>query len=624
MMTNQFKPFRCFVLCVFLVSFLVQETSNPARAQNSTVKSGDVWSHALSLMGEPKYGQDFPYFGYVNPKAPKGGILRLGAQGGFDNLNLFVAGVKGELEDYLSQIYDTLLVQSYDEVSTGYGLLAEAVQHPADKSTVTYRLRSQARWHDGKPVTVEDVLFSLETLRKHSPRYAAYFRNVVRAEKTGEREVTFGFDQANNRELPQILGQFPILPKHFWEGKDVSQTTLAIPLGSGPYRLKSVTPGRQAVYERVPDYWGKDLPVNIGKHNFDSITVEYFRDSTVLMEAFKGDQYDWRFETIARNWTQGYEFPAVREGRVLREEFPLRQIGVMQAFVFNLRKDVFKDERVRRAFNHVFDFEDINRTLFFGQYERIVSYFSGTELASPGLPQGHEKAILESVRDKIPASVFTTPYANPVNGSPSMVRENLREAVRLLQEAGYEQKDGKMISKTTGEPLVVEFLSYDASFERFVLPYAQALARIGVTLKSRMVDLAQYGNRVRQFDFDIIMHSWGQSLSPGNEQRDLWGSQAANRPGSQNVAGISDPGIDALIEKVIFATDRETLVAATHALDRVLLAHNYVVPQWRSAVTRVAYWNRFSRPETLPVYVNPAFPMIWWWESKKTSQTGMR
>jgi microcin C transport system substrate-binding protein len=601
---------------LFLAAFLLFATSVYAQETPS-------WRHALSLMGQPKYQAGFKHFDYVNPDAPKGGFVRMGAQGSFDNFNIFVSGIKGEIDDGIGQIYDTLMTSSYDEVGTEYGLLAESVRHPADKSSVTYRVRGEARWHDGKKVTPEDVVFSLETFKKHSPKYAFYFKNVIRAEKTADNEVTFTFDQAGNRELPQIVGQLPILPRHDWVSKDPSQTTLAIPLGGGAYRLKSFEPGRQSVYERVPDYWGKDLPVNKGKHNFDKITFEYFRDSTVLLEAFKGDQYDWRNENVARNWATAYDIPSIREGRMIKQEFPIRASGVMQAFVFNLRKSKFQDERVRRAFNLVFNFEDINRTLFFGQYTRINSYFSGTELASSGLPEGEELAILESVKDKIPASVFTMPYTNPVNSSGEAVRDNLREAVRLFREAGYEQRDGKMVSKN-GEPLTAEFLSFDPSFERFVLPYAQALARIGVTLTPRIVDTAQYGNRVRQFDFEMMMHSWGQSLSPGNEQRDIWGSASADSPGSQNIAGIKNQGVDALVEKVIFAKDRSTLVAATRALDRVLLAHHFIVPQWRSSVTRAAYWNRFSHPRTLPHYNTPAFPTIWWWDEAKASATAAK
>lgn len=587
------------------------------------------WRHGLSLMGEPKYPGDFPHFDYVNPNAPKGGVARFGEQGTFDNFNTFVQGVKGELEGGIALVYDTLMTPASDEVSTEYGLLAEAVRYPADFGSVTYRLRSEARWHDGAPVTPADVIFSYNTLKANSPAYAFYYKNVTGAEQSGDREVTFTFSEKNNRELPQIVGQIPVLPKHWWEAtgpngskRDPTQTTLERPLGSGPYRLKSFEAGRTAVYERVADYWGRDVNVNRGRNNFDEIRFEYFRDSTVLLEAFKGDRYDFRAENIARNWATAYDFPAVREGRVVKEEFPIRSAGVMQALAFNTRRDKFKDERVRRAFNLAFDFEEFNRTLFYGLYQRVNSYFFGTELASSGLPEGRELAILESVRDKIPASVFTTPYQNPVNGSPDAVRNNLREAVRLMQEAGYELRGRQMVNKSTGEPFTAELLTYDSTFERYALSYRQALERIGISVTLRVVDPAQYQNRLRSFDFDITNTVWAQSLSPGNEQRDYWGSEAADRAGSRNLAGIKHPAIDALIDKVIFAKDRADLVAATKALDRVLLVHNYVVPQWSSLITRTARWNRFGRPATLPAYGGSGFPTVWWYDRALADKTG--
>jgi microcin C transport system substrate-binding protein len=588
-----------------------------------------AWRHGLSLLGEPKYPADFKQFAYVNPDAPKSGLVRLGVQDTFDSFNLFVSGVKGALEGGIPLIYDTLMEQAQDEVSTEYGLLAEAVRHPPDHSSVIYRLRAEARWHDGKPVTVGDVIFSFETLKANSPQYAFYYKNVVKAEETGEREVTFTMAEKGNRELPQIIGQLPVLPKHWWEGKtadgrqrSATETTLDPPMGSGPYRLKHFEPGRYAVYERVPDYWGKDLPVNKGRHNFAEVRNEYYRDSTVLLEAFKGDRYDWRVENSARNWSTAYEFPAVAEGRVIREKFPVRATGTMQAFVLNLRRARFQDERVRRAFNLAFDFEDINRTIFYGLYQRTDSFFAGTELASSGLPEGREREILDSVRDKVPASVFTTPYENPVNGSPEKVRANLREALRLMQEAGYELKGQRLVDKRTGEPFAVEFLGYDQSQERFVMPYLQALGRIGIAMSIRTVDAAQFQNRLRSFDFDVTTDLWAQSLSPGNEQREFWGSAAADRPGSRNTAGIKDAGVDALIERVVFAKDREELVAATKALDRVLLHRNYVVPQFRSGETWTARWDRFARPATLPTYGGSGFPSIWWYDDAKAAKTG--
>lgn len=595
----------------------------PAQAQS------DGWRHAITLMGEPKYPADFKNFGYVRPDAPKGGVVRLGSQGSFDNFNLVVSGVKGDLEGQIGLLYDSLTVESGDEPFTSYGLLAEAIRPADDLSSVSFRLREGARFHDGRPVTPDDVVFSFEALKANSPQYAFYYHSVTKAERTGEREVTFRFSEAGNRELPQIVGQMPVLPKHWWQGTDASgrardpaATTLEPPLGSGPYRLKGFDAGRNAVYERVADYWGRDLPVNRGRYNFDTLRVEYFRDASVMLEAFKGDQFDFRSENIARNWATAYDdFPAVKAGRIVKEEFEQKGSGIMQGFFFNLRKAKFADPRVRRAFNLAFDYEDINKTLFFGLYNRVNSYFYGTDLASSGLPEGREKEILESVKDKVPAKVFTTPYANPVNGSAENLRNNLREAVRLLGEAGWEIRGGKLVNKTTAEPFTVEFLGFDGSFERYVLPYRQQLGRIGIQAELRVVDAAQYQNRVRAFDFDVVTLARGQSLSPGNEQREYWGSAAADRQGSQNISGIKDAGVDALIERVIYARDRDDLFAATRALDRVLLAHDYVVPQWSSRVARTVRWNRFGHPATMPVNASPAFPTIWWWDEALAAKT---
>jgi microcin C transport system substrate-binding protein len=590
-----------------------------------------AWRHGLSLFGELKYPDGFKHFDYVNPAAPKGGVARLGGFGTFDNLNTVVAGVKGSIAGGVDLIYDTLMVGALDEVSTEYGLLAEAARHPEDFAFVTYRLRAEARWHDGRPVTPEDVIFSFEAFRKHSPQLSAYYRHVVKAEKTGERDVTFTFDQPGNRELPQIVGQLSVLPKHWWEGtdaqgrrRDVGATTLELPLGCGAYRIKDVVPGRTITFERVKDYWGRDLPVNVGRDNFDELRFEYFRDTTVALEAFKGDQLDWRSENSAKNWATAYDFPAVRDKRVLTEEFPIRNIGIMQAFAFNTRRDKFKDRRVRRAFNFAFDFEEMNKQIFFGQYKRIASYFEGTELAASGLPEGREREILESVRDKIPAAVFTTPYTNPVAGNPEAVRANLREGMRLLREAGYEVKNQRLIDPKTGEPFTIEFLVSDPSSERYVLFYKPSLERLGAVVSVRSVDEAQYENRLRNWDFDVITAVWPQSLSPGNEQRSFWGSQAADQPGSRNYIGIQDAGIDALIDKVIFAESRADLVAATRALDRVLLAHDFVVPQWTYGKVRTARWDRFGRPERMPEYGLAAFPTIWWWDAARAAKTGGR
>ena len=586
------------------------------------------WRHGLSLYGELKYPPGFKQFDYVNANAPKGGTVRQIALGTFDNFNTAVAGVKGSLAAGIEQIYETLLANSLDEVSTGYGLLAEAVSFPADFSSVTYRLRPQAKWHDGTPVTPDDVIFSFNAFKKYSPQQSAYYRHATKAEQTGEREVTFTFDAPGNHELPQIVGELAVIPKHWWEGtdgngkkRDIGETTLEAPLGSGPYRVKDFSAGRNIVFERVKDYWGRDVNVTIGQNNFDELHYEYFRDTTVALEAFKADSIDWRTENSAKNWATAYDFPAVSDKRVVLEEFPIRNTGVMQAFAFNIRREKFQDPRLRLAFNYAFDFEEMNKQIFYGQYKRIASYFEGTELASSGVPTGRELELLETVRDKVPADLFTKPYTNPVNGSPDKVRNNLREAIRLLKEAGYEIRDQQLVNVKTGEQYAVELLAEDPSFERVYLFYKPSLERLGMNVTVRTVDEAQFENRVRSWDFDIITMMWQESLTPGNEQRGFWGSQAADQPGSENVVGIKNPAVDAMIEQVIFAKNRADLEAATHALDRVLLWNFYVVPQWTYGKVRTARWDRFDHPDPMPKYGRAAFPTFWWWDAARAAKT---
>jgi microcin C transport system substrate-binding protein len=609
----------------------VAGVSTVALAQAQPAAQPRAWKHGLSLFDELKYPEGFKRFDYVNPGAPKGGVARLMAFGTFDNFNQVVAGVKGSLAAGMDQIYDTLMVAALDEVSTEYGLLAEAVSHPADHSSVTYRLRANAKWHDGQPVTVEDVIWSLEVFKKNHPQWAAYYSHVTKAEKTGEREVTFTFDAPGNRELPQIVGQITVLPKHWWEGtdkagrkRDVTATTLEPPLGCGAYRLKEFVAGRTVAYERVADYWGKDIPVNVGRDNFNELRYEYFRDSTVALEAFKADAIDWRTENSAKNWATAYDFPAIKDGRVVKEEFPILSSGGMQAFAFNIRRAKFSDPRVRRAFNFALNFEELNKQIFFGQYTRIKSYFEGMELASSGLPEGAELAILETVRDKVPPEVFTTVYTNPVSDGAESIRANLRDATRLLQQAGYEVRDRKLVNAKTGEPFTVEILIDRPEWERIVLPYKPSLERLGIQMSLRVVDDAQYENRLRQWDYDIVVANWGQSISPGNEQRGFWTTRAADQPGSRNLVGIKNPAVDQLVERLIFATSRADLIAACKALDRVLLWHHYVVPQWTYGKIRSARWDRYGRPDPLPKYGMSGFPTVWWWDAAKASKAGSR
>lgn len=605
--------------------------SDHAQAEAATEPG---WRHALSLFGDIKYPEGFKRFDYVNPDAPKGGTVRLAPAGTFDNFNPVIAGVKGSIAAGMSYVYESLTTASLDEAATEYGLLAEALQRPDDYSWVIYRLRADAKWHDGKPITPDDVIFSLQSFKTYHPRYSAYYKHVVGAEAVGERDVKFTFDAPGNRELPQIVGQLIVLPKHWWEGtdgngqkRDVSATTLEPPLGSGPYKIREFVAGRSIVYQRVADYWGRELNVNVGRNNFETYRYDYVRDATVALEAFKGDQSDWRTESTAKDWATAYDFPAVKEKRVILEEFPDRSSGVMQAFVPNTRRPQFSDARVRRALNFAFDFETMNQQLFYGSYKRVSSYFDGTELASSGLPQGRELEILEPLRAEVPAEVFTTEYTNPVGGSNEAIRRNGHEAQRLLKEAGYEVREQMFVNAKTGQPLSIELLIPGGipAYENVALRYKSSLVRLGIAATVRSVDTIQYENRLRSWDFDMLaLSSWRESLSPGNEQREYWGSQAADMPGSQNYVGIKNPAVDKLIEQVIYAKTRDDLIAATRALDRVLLWNHYVVPQWNYPKQRTVRWDRFSHPEQLPKYGLSGFPDVWWWDAAKAAKTGGR
>jgi microcin C transport system substrate-binding protein len=598
--------------------------SAPVVAQQSGQNAEPVWYHAGALVGEPKYPRGFARFDYVNPDAPKGGEVRLSDLGSFDTFNFFIP--QGELVAGLGLIYDSLMTSSLDEVSTDYGQLASEFTFPEDFSSATYRLKTSARWNDGVPVTAADVVWSFEKLTELNPSQANYYADVVSVEAIGDYEVKFTFRTTGNIELPKIVGQIFVLPKHWWEGtdaegnsRDISKSTLEPPLGSGPYRIEKFTAGRSITYSRVPDYWGANEPVNIGQNNFDTIRYEFFRDTTVQFEAFKGDQFDWWSENIARRWATGYDFAAVNEGRIIRERFenPFRASGIMVGFVPNLRRPQFADPLVREAINYAFDFEDLQRTIFFGEYERINSFFYRTDLASSGLPTGEELQILEEVRDLVPPEVFTTEYFTPVGGEPAKLRDNLRTALNLLNQAGY-TLDGTTLVDKDGKQLEFEILLNGPTIESVALPFQANLAKIGIKVSVRSVDSPQYINRLRSRDFDMIYTGWGQSLSPGNEQRDIFGSAAAAQDSSRNYAGISDPGVDALVEKVIFADDRETLMAATRALDRTLMANHFVIPSYTATNSRIARWDRFSRPDELPEF-SVGFPTVWWYDEQKAA-----
>jgi microcin C transport system substrate-binding protein len=557
--------------------------------------------HGSSMYGDLKYPAGFPHFAYVNPQAPKGGRVRLAALGTYDTLNPFV--LKGVPAAGLGYTFDTLTVDSADEPLSGYGLVAERIETAPDRSWVAFTLRPQARFHDGSPMTVEDVIWTFDTLRKQGrPFFRAYYAHVVRVERIGPRTVRFTFRGSDNRELPLIVGQMPVLSRAYWSERDFTQTTLTPPLGSGPYRIAALEPGRSVVYERVPDYWAAGLPVMVGRHNFDAMRFDYYRDGTVALEAFKGGAYDFRVENSAKNWATAYDVPAVAQGRLRREEIPHEIPTGMQAFVFNTRRPMFQDRRVRWALAHAFDFEWANTAMFYGSYTRSRSYFSNSELASRAQPGPRELEVLAPLRGQVPEEVFTTEYRPPVADGPQARRRNLLAALQLLEEAGWVVRDMRLVHAASGRRMAFEILLNDPTWERLTLAFRKNLERLGVEARVRTVDTAQYRYRVDRFDFDMIVGSWGQSLSPGNEQADFWGSERADEPGSRNLAGIRDPAVDRLIAAVIAAPDRESLVARTRALDRVLLWGHYVIPQWHLPAFRVAYWDRFGRPATSPKY----------------------
>ncbi len=567
----------------------------PAAAQ-----AGSRRTHALSLLGEPRYRPGFTHFGYVNPNAPKGGEVALAAIGSFDSFNPFI--VRGVAAAGLGALWMTLLRGSQDEASTEYAHLAEAIELANDGTWVAFELDARARWHDGRPITAEDVIWTFNTLRQHGrPFYRAYWADVTEAVAEGQRRVVFRFRDASNRELPLILGQLMVLPKHWWEGRDFTRPLLEPPLGSGAYRLEAFEAGRTVAYRRVADFWGADLPTEKGTDNFDVMRYEYFRDATVAFEAFKAGQIDFRSENIAKEWATGYDFPARRRGLVKLEEIRHELPTGMQAFVMNIRRPLFQDRRVREAMMLAFDFEWSNRNLFFDAYARTSSYFSNSELASSGLPEGEELRLLERFRGRVPEEVFTRPFTLPVTDGSGNNRENLRRALTLLQQAGWTVRNQRLVNQQ-GQPFSFEMLLSSPSFERVALPYAQQLRRLGIEMRTRTVDTAQYQARTDAFDFDMTVDVFGQSLSPGNEQRDYWTCEKAKQEGSRNSIGVCDPAIDELVELVISAPDREALITRTRALDRVLLWGHYVVPHWHSRSFRVAFWDKFDRPATPPRY----------------------
>jgi microcin C transport system substrate-binding protein len=574
--------------------------------------------HGIAMHGAPKYAADFKHLDYANPDAPKGGALRLAVAGTFDSLNPYV--IKGVAAPGIGMVYQTLMANTEDEAFSEYGLLAETIETPQDRSWVVFNLRKEARWSDGKPVTAEDVVWSFNTLMTQGhPFYRAYYANVKSAVAETPARVKFTFNMAGNRELPLIMGQMPVLPKHYWAEKDFAKSTLEMPLGSGPYRVKAVDAGRRITYERIADWWAKDLPVVKGQYNFDTIVYDVYRDETVLLQALFSGNYDFRQENVAKSWHAEYDQPPVRAGQIKKEEIHHSLPAGMQAFAFNIRRQMFQDARVRQALGYAFDFEWSNKQFAYGSYKRTESYFANSELASSGLPQGRELEILQKFKGQVPEEVFTREFSPPkTSGNGQDMRQNLSAARQLLTEAGWQMGKEGLLEKD-GQPFKFEILIESEMFERWISPMTANLKKLGIEAKLRIVDTSQYQQRMDNFDFDMTVANFGQSLSPGNEQRDFWSSAKADVKGSRNLIGIKSPVVDQLIDMIISSPDRAELVARTHALDRVLLWNYYVIPQWHLDYFRVAYWDKFGKPAISPKY-GLGVVDTWWYDAEKAAK----
>ena len=577
--------------------------------------------HGLAMHGDLKYGPDFKHFDYVNPDAPKGGTVRLGATGSFDSFNPFI--IKGTAAGASGFVYDTLMDDAADEPFSQYGRLAETVTMPEDRSWVEFQLRKEARWHDGMPVTVDDVIFSFNILVKEgAPFYRFYYGNVAEVTQTGERSVKFTFKPGENRELPLIIGQLTVLPKHYWKDREFNKTTLEPPLGSGPYKITEFEAGRFVKLSRVQDYWGKGIPVMKGYNNFDEIIFDYYRDSNVALEAFLAGRYDYKSENSSKAWATAYETPAVKKGVLVKEQIHHDRPAGMQGFAFNTRRELFSDPQVRHALAYAFNFEWSNKALFYGQYERTRSYFQNSEMAATGLPGPDEMKLLEPFRADLPPEVFTQEYNPPRGDESGNIRSNLRTASKLLTEAGWVIKDGKRINAKTGKPFAFEMLLVSPLFERIALPFAKNLEKLGIAMTVRTIDTAQYRRRLDTFDFDMVVGGFGQSLSPGNEQREFWTTSAADQEGSRNIIGIKSKAVDAIVEKLIAAPSRKDLVIASRALDRVLQWGHYMIPNWHAPYDRIAYWDKFARPKVTPTRGNQFF--AWWIDAAKAQSLSDR
>ena len=612
--------FSLVAVCWSLISALsTQAADQTAKDAPSSPKT--KITHALTLMGEPKYPANFERFEYTSPQAQKGGNVRLGYAGTFDSLNPYIT--KGTPDALSLYLHDSLTRSSEDEPFTQYGLIAEKIELAEDNSFVIFHINPKARFHDGKPITAEDVVFSFNLVTtKGAPLYASYFAEIKSVAALDPRRVKFEFKNTSNRELPLTLEMLPILPKHYWQNRDFSASSLEFPLGSGPYKVKKVDAGRSVVYERVADYWAADLPVNKGMYNFDQVTVDYYRDDMVLIEALKARQLDYRWERISKSWATAYDTPAFKAGQLKKQEIIDKSTKGMLGILLNSRRPPLDNIYLRQAFNYAFDFEWTNRNVFFGSYERVNSYFMFSELASSGLPSGRELEILQKYKDKLPESIFTQPYSNPTTDGSGNNRANMQKAQELLKQGGFVLKDGKLIEPKTQKPVVLELITQDTTFERIGNPLTQNLKRLGIDLNLRVVDDSQYMNRLNTFNFDMTVQYILQTLSPGNEQREYWKSDLADVEGGRNYCGVKHPVVDELVEIIIKAQDRKEQIAATHALDRVLLSQHYVVPLYSFNKHRLVHWDKFGQPQTPPIYslgFHTGF-FTWWIDKEKEAK----
>ena len=578
-------------------------------------------AHAIAMHGEPKYPDSFQYVDYANPDAPKGGKIILSSTGSYDSFNPFI--LKGTAAAGIGNLYETLTTGSSDEAFTEYGLIAKTIEWPDDRSWVAFTIREEAVWHDGKKISPEDVIWTFNTLmEKGHPFYKYYYGDVVEVIQENDNKVRFNFKGNTNLELPLIVGQLPVLPKHYWTNKNFEETSMDIPIGSGPYKIKNFDAGRTITYELDSDYWGKNIPIKKGTENFGVIQYEYYKDRSIEREAFKSGDIDLFSENTSKDWATSYDTPAVQNGLIKKELIEHQNPQGMQGFAFNTRKEIFEDKRVREALSYAFDFEWTNKNLFYNAYKRTNSFFENSELASSGVPSGGELDLLNDYRELLPQKLFQEEYNPPKTDGSGFMRKELQEATKLLQDAGWELQEGKLINKKSGSKFEFELLLVSPAFERIVLPFKDNLAKLGIDVSVRTIDSAQYQNRLDGFEFDMIVSTFSQSLSPGNEQRNFWGSDAAKTNGSRNIIGISNEVIDSLIEKVISAKDREDLIMTTRALDRVLLWNHYVIPQWHISAYRTLYWDIFDKPSVRPKY--SLGTNTWWVDADKASTIDQR